>query len=330
MKNCSNKLLNPRTSARSVSSSRRTLVAMGTRVYLNTDARGDGWFHGAPSQGASSGAAVTDDGDIDGPPADEGVVDEAQQERDDSETRNKYNYGKGGSKGAQEQQICWKYREGWCKYGDGCRFSHDRDIPVEGHRDPGRRWDDGSRQALREAGLHKVCFDHHLRRRCRVGYYCSFSHDELSSEKLATLQRVVHLANRIKGVQDKGGEVPNRVDFPMPNVGSSTTGQSGATGGAASSSSGAPSANTVTNVSNQNSVAVETGGAASSSAGVASANAVTSVSNGTVTAVETSSGAMGQDGDVQADTTGAVNTAPIIDGKEPVESWMACGFTLRL
>ena len=60
---------------------------------------GDGWPERGPTEPENSQKAGDEDGDIGSPPTDEGTVDEAQQEREDSAFRAKYNFGKGASKG---------------------------------------------------------------------------------------------------------------------------------------------------------------------------------------------------------------------------------------
>ena len=55
--------------------------------------------------------AGDEDGDIGGPPTDEGVVDDAQEEREDAAFRAKFNFGKGASKGGStlvesKKQLC--------------------------------------------------------------------------------------------------------------------------------------------------------------------------------------------------------------------------------
>ena len=133
-----------------------------SELRFRASAASEGWTEGLPSQGPEGSVADDDCGDIGEPPTDEGVVDEVQQERDDLEFRSKYSYGKGGSKWTPPKQICWKFHGKGCTYGENCHFSHDPDVSVEGHQEAGKKWDDASRQALRDAGLNKVCFDFHL------------------------------------------------------------------------------------------------------------------------------------------------------------------------
>ena len=60
---------------------------------------GEGWPTRCPAESETSNNAGDEEGDIGGPPTDEGVVDDAQEEREDAAFRAKFNFGKGASKG---------------------------------------------------------------------------------------------------------------------------------------------------------------------------------------------------------------------------------------
>ena len=128
---------------------------------------GEGWPGGGPTEPKNSQKAGDEDGDIGGPPTDEGAVDEAQQEREDSAFRAQYNYGKGTSKGEPtlgepKKQLCLYYNQGGCRFGSSCRYLHDDEAVLEGTWEPGKAWDNASRKALRDAGFHHCCFDYYL------------------------------------------------------------------------------------------------------------------------------------------------------------------------
>ena len=207
---------------------------------------GEGWPGGGPTEPKNSQKAGDEDGDIGDPPTEEGTVDEAQQEREDSAFRAKYNFGKGASKGESvsvepKRQMCLYYNQGeGCKYGNSCRYSHDEKAVLEGTWEPGRSWDNASRKALREAGFHHCCFDYYLKGRCRVRYGCKYSHEEMSEERLAQLKHLVNLANHVSFQRGRGLEIPDRNAFQPP-----------VSGGAESSSSSAPKALQMTNVSQE-------------------------------------------------------------------------------
>ena len=204
---------------------------------------GEGWPGGGPTEPKNSQKAGDEDGDIGGPPTEEGTVDEAQQEREDSAFRAKCNFGKGASKGESvsvepKRQMCLYYNQGGCKYGSSCRYSHDEKALLEGTWEPGRSWDNASRKALREAGFHHCCFDYYIKGRCRVRYGCKYSHEEMSEERLAQLKHLVNVANHVSFQRGRGLEIPDRNTFQPP-----------VSGGAESSSSSAPKALQMTNVS---------------------------------------------------------------------------------
>ena len=84
---------------------------------------GEGWPERGPAESETSHNTGDEDGDIGGPPTDEGAVDEVQQEREDSAFRAQYNYGKGASKGEPtsvepKKQMCLYYNREGCKFGD--------------------------------------------------------------------------------------------------------------------------------------------------------------------------------------------------------------------
>ena len=150
-------------------------------------------------------------------------MDATQEEREYRDFQ-RYNYGKGASKGeptTQEpkRQLCLYYgtQNGGCKYGATCKFIHDDNAVLEGTREIGKMWDNASRRAIRDAGFHKVWYDHYLKGRCRVGFGCRFTHEELSPERLAVLRHLVHRANYISDIQDKGGELPSHDSFKFQN-----------------------------------------------------------------------------------------------------------------
>ena len=204
---------------------------------------GEGWPGGGSTEPKNSQKAGDEDGNIGDPPTEEGTVDEAQQEREDSAFRAKYNFGKGASKGEPtlgepKSRLCLYYNQGGCKYGTTCRYLHDDDIALEGTWEPGKSWDNASRKALRDAGFHHCCFDYYLRGRCRVRYGCKYSHEEMSEDRLAQLKHLVNLANHVSFHRGRGLEIPDRNAFQPP-----------VSGGAESSSSSAPKALQMTNVS---------------------------------------------------------------------------------
>ena len=205
---------------------------------------GEGWPEGEPTEPKNSRKTGDEDGDIGGPPTDEGTVDEVQQEREDSAFRAQYNYGKGTSKGEptlgeMKKRLCLYYNQSGCKYGTACRYLHDDDMALEGTWEPGKSWDNASRKALRDAGFHHCCFDYYIRGRCRKGSnFCKYSHDEMSDERLTNLKHLVHVANQVRFEKERGWEISDRSTFQPP-----------ASGGAESSSSSAPKALQMTNVS---------------------------------------------------------------------------------
>ena len=183
---------------------------------------GVGWPTNGPTESVESNAG-DDDEDIGSPPTEEGVVDPAQEERDYLAFQ-RYNYGKGASKGEPMMQeprreLCLYYgHKSGCKYGLNCKYVHDDQATLEGHREAGKKWDDASRRALREAGFQGSCFDHYLKGRCRVGQNCKYSHEQISDDRLALLRHLVHTANHISDIQDKGGELPSRDSFKFPTA----------------------------------------------------------------------------------------------------------------
>ena len=204
---------------------------------------GEGWPEGEPTEAKNSQKTGDEDGDIGGPPTDEGTVDEVQQEREDSAFRAQYNYGKGTSKGEPtlgetKKRLCLYYNQSGCKYGTACRFLHDDDVALEGTWEPGKSWDNASRRAIRDAGFHQCCFDYYLKGRCRVRFGCKYSHEEMSEDRLAQLKHLVNVANHVSFQRAKGLEIPDRNAFQPP-----------VSGGAESSSSSAPKALQMTNVS---------------------------------------------------------------------------------
>ena len=205
---------------------------------------GEGWPEGGSTDPKNSQEAEDEDGNIGDPPTEEGTVDEAQQEREDLAFRAKYNFGKGASKceptsGEPKGRLCLYYNQGGCKYGTTCRYRHNDDIALEGTWEPGKSWDNASRKALRDAGFHHCCFDYYLRGRCRKGSnFCKYSHDEMSDERLTLLKHLVQVANQVRFEKERGWEISDRSTFQPP-----------ASGGAESSSSSAPKALQMTNVS---------------------------------------------------------------------------------
>ena len=212
-------------------------------------------------------------------------MDEAQQEREDSAFRAKYNFGKGASKGEPtlgepKSRLCLYYNQGGCKYGSSCRYLHDDEVALEGTWEPGKAWDNASRKALRDAGFHHCCFDYYLRGQCRKRFNsCRFSHDEMTDERLAHLKHLVHVANQVRFERERGLEISDRSIFQPP-----------ASGGAESSSSSAPQALQMTNVSKK---------------------------AGEVDTLD------GTDGDVQKDSVAESTTVRLQNPEEPIENWMA-------
>ena len=205
---------------------------------------GEGWPGEGSTEPKNSQEAGDEDGNIGDPPTEEGAVDEAQQEREDLAFRAKYNFGKGASKGEPtlgepKGRLCLYYNQGGCKYGTTCRYLRNDDIALEGTWEPGKSWDNASRKALRDAGFHHCCFDYYLRGRCRKGSkFCKYSRDEMSDERLTHLKHLVHVANQVRFEKERGWEISDRSTFQPP-----------ASGGAESSSSSAPKALQMTNVS---------------------------------------------------------------------------------
>ena len=212
-------------------------MAMGVPMSI-------GWPEGGSTDPKNSPEADDEDGNIGDPPTEEGTVDEAQQEREDLAFRAKYNFGKGASKGEPTSgepkgRLCLYYNQGGCKYGTTCRYRHNDDIALEGTWEPGKSWDNASRKALRDAGFHHCCFDYYLRGRCRKGSnFCKYSHDEMSDERLTLLKHLVQVANQVRFEKERGWKISDRSTFQPP-----------ASGGAESSSSSAPKALQMTNVS---------------------------------------------------------------------------------
>ena len=246
---------------------------------------GEGWPGGGPTEPKNSQKAGDEDGNIGDPPTEEGTVDEAQQEREDSAFRAKYNFGKGASKGEPtlgepKSRLCLYYNQGGCKYGSSCRYLHDDEVALEGTWEPGKAWDNASRKALRDAGFHHCCFDYYLRGHCRKRFNsCRFSHDEMTDERLAHLKHLVHVANQVRFERERGLEISDRSTFQPP-----------ASGGAESSSSSAPQALQMTNVSKK---------------------------AGEVDTLD------GTDGDVQKDSVAESTTVRLQNPEEPIENWMA-------
>ena len=248
---------------------------------------GEGWPERGPAESETSHNTGDEDGDIGGPPTDEGAVDEVQQEREDSAFRAQYNYGKGASKGEPtlvepKKQLCLYYgvnRDG-CKYGAACRYIHDDKAVLEETWEHGKSWDNASRKAMRDEGFHNSCYDYYVKGKCRVRYgVCRFSHDELSDERLARLRYLVNVANQVKFQKERGLEIPDRNTFKPPTI-----------GGAESSSSSAPPALQLTNVSKEGGVI------------------------GTLDEA---------DDDVQKDSVAESTTVPLPDPGEPIEHWTA-------
>ena len=205
---------------------------------------GEGWPGEGSTEPKNSQEAGDEDGNIGDPPTEEGAVDEAQQEREDLAFRATYNFGKGASKGEPTSgepkgRLCLYYNQGGCKYGTTCRYLHNDEIALEGTWEPGKSWDNASRKALRDAGFHHCCFDYYIRGRCRKGSnFCKYSHDEMSDERLTNLKHLVHVANQVRFEKERGWEISDRSTFQPP-----------ASGGAESSSSSAPKALQMTDVS---------------------------------------------------------------------------------
>ena len=194
-------------------------------------------------------------------------------------------------------------------YGDRRRFYHDDEIQSpEEHREEGRMWDDKSRMALRTAGLHTVCFSHHLKSFCRNGDWCKCSHETLSAERLKQLSDIVQQAHHLKHVQDMGREVPKQ----KPQATDSTV----SVGGTASASSSGPSSD--------NPAMVYSGDQSASSSGPVSANLATGKpadQRGTTGVGDDTSG-----DDAQLDTISGVQSAvPVQDLREPFRDWIAKG-----
>ena len=110
-------------------------------------------------------------------------------------------------------------------------------------------------------------------------YGCKFSHDEMSEERLTQLKYLANVANQVRFQRERGLEIPDRNTFQPP-----------ASGGAESSSSSAPQALQMTNVSKK--------------AGEG----------------DTLDGA---EGDVQKDSVAESTAVRLQNTKEPIENWMA-------
>ena len=205
---------------------------------------GEGWPERGPNESETSQNTGDEDGDIGGPPTDEGAVDEVQQEREDSAFRAQYNYGKGASKGEPtsvepKKQMCLYYNREGCRFGNACRYIHDDKAVLQGTWEPGKSWDNASRKAMRDEGFHHCCFDFYLKGKCRVRYgSCRFSHDEMSEDRLTRLKYLANVANQVRFQRERGLEITDRSTFQPPVI-----------GGAESSSSSAPQALQMTNVS---------------------------------------------------------------------------------
>ena len=210
---------------------------------------GEGWPERGPNESETSQNTGDEDGDIGGPPTDEGAVDEVQQEREDSAFRAQYNYGKGASKGEPtsvepKKQMCLYYNREGCKFGNACRYIHDDKAVLEGTWEPGKSWDNASRKAMRDEGFHHCCFDYYLKGKCRVRYGpCRFSHAEMSEDRLTRLKYLANVANQVRFQKERGLEITDRSTFKPPVI-----------GGAESSSSSAPQALQMTNVSKKEGV----------------------------------------------------------------------------
>ena len=213
-------------------------------------------------------------------------MNEVQQEREDLAFRAKFNYGKGASKGEStlvepKKQLCLYYgaNNDGCRYGLSCKFIHDDKAVLEGTREAGKSWDNASRKAIRDEGFHNVCYDFYLRGKCRVSSGCRFSRDQMSPDRLARLRHLVHVANQVRYAQDRGMEIPDRNSFKPPVI-----------GGAESSSSSAPQALQMTNVSKK---------------------------EGEVDTLD------GAERDVQKDSVAESTAIPLLDPEEPIQNWMA-------
>ena len=175
--------------------------------------------------------------------------------------------------------MCLYYNQGGCRYGNSCRYIHDDKAVLEGTWEPGKSWDNASRKSIRDEGFHRCCFDYYLNGRCRVRFGCRFSHDEMSEERLTRLKYLANVANQVRFQRERGLEIPDRSTFQPPAI-----------GGAESSSSSAPQALQMTNVSKE--------------AGE----------------VDTLDGA---EGDVQKDSVAESTAVRLQNPEEPIESWMA-------
>ena len=182
---------------------------------------GEGWPEWRPERGPAesetSNNAGDEDGDIGGPPTDEGVVDDAQEEREDAAFRAKFNYGKGASKGQptsveSKKQPCLSYgaNNDGCKYGAACKYIHDDNAVLEGTREVGKSWDNASR--MKDFTMSVI-----VTSKGGVLNGCRFSHDEISDERLARL-RHLHVANQVEYAQDRGMEIPDRNSFKPPAI----------------------------------------------------------------------------------------------------------------
>ena len=152
---------------------------------------GEGW----PERDSTAVKVLEDDGeDIGKPPNEEEEVDIAQEERDLLNFRNKY--GKGSSKGETTTdppplKLCLYYRtKNGCKYGPHCKFGHDDDATLKGHRETGKWWDNASRSAIRQHGFHKMCSDYQVHNRCRKAWDCKYSHEQLPPERKRLLRHL--------------------------------------------------------------------------------------------------------------------------------------------
>ena len=110
-------------------------------------------------------------------------------------------------------------------------------------------------------------------------YGCKYSHDDMSEERLAQLKYLANVANQVRFQRERGLEISDRNTFQPP-----------VSGGAESSSSSAPQALQMTNVSKK--------------AGE----------------VDTLDGA---EGDVQKDSVAESTTVRLQNPEEPIENWMA-------
>ena len=92
---------------------------------------------------------------------------------------------------------------------------------------------------MRDEGFHHYCFDHYLKGKCRArSGTCRFSHADMSEDRLTRLKYLANVANQVRFQKERGLEITDRSTFKPPVI-----------GGAESSSSSAPQALQMTNVS---------------------------------------------------------------------------------